>query len=109
MCATVLWAQRLGGMGRVQDHVTALSTYLHRELTSLRHSNGRPVVKCFGKWGQGDAREVQGGVVNFAVLDTEGRTLPYKTVEKEAATEGIHIRTGAHCNPGAWASSLGLR
>eukprot|EP01024_Parvocaulis_polyphysoides_P007510 TRINITY_DN12238_c0_g2_i1.p1 TRINITY_DN12238_c0_g2~~TRINITY_DN12238_c0_g2_i1.p1 ORF type:complete len:299 (-),score=24.38 TRINITY_DN12238_c0_g2_i1:1415-2242(-) len=52
---------------------------------------------------------IQGGIVNFEVLRPDGTVMSYKTVEKEAAKAGLHIRTGCECNPGACYDYLGIQ
>lgn len=41
--------ETLGGISAVQDHVDAIGQYLYEELARLKHSNGEPVVRVFGK------------------------------------------------------------
>lgn len=41
--------ETLGGISAVQDHVDAVGQYLYEELARLKHSNGEPVVRVFGK------------------------------------------------------------
>lgn len=36
-------------------------------MSSLKHSNGAPMLAIFGKHGSSDARDVQGGIINFEV------------------------------------------
>jgi hypothetical protein len=40
---------KLGGIGAVQAHVASLTGYMFRALSALRHSNGAPMLKIFGK------------------------------------------------------------
>lgn len=101
--------RRLGGIKAVQAHVAALTDYLYAELSTLRHSNGAPMLQIFGKHGQAEGHAVQGGIVNFEVLRPDGTVLSYKTFEREAAAAGFHVRTGSECNPGACYSYLGVQ
>ena len=39
---------------------------------------------------------------------SRGFSIPDKVVESDAADAGIHIRTGAECNPGACYAALGI-
>eukprot|EP00884_Botryococcus_braunii_P001647 jgi/Botrbrau1/11483/Bobra.0360s0010.1 len=100
--------QRLGGIKAVQRHVAALSHYLYLQLVSLKHRNGAPVVRIFGKHNQANWQEVQGGIVNFEVLNPAGAPYSYRTFQLESAAAGIHVRTGAECNPGACYSYVGI-
>jgi molybdenum cofactor sulfurtransferase len=53
-------------------------------------------------------QQVQGGILNFEVLRSDGSVFSYKTFEREAAEAGFHVRTGAECNPGACYNYLGV-
>ena len=44
--------EQLGGVEAVQEHVSAVGEYLYDELAKLRHSNGAPLVRVFGKHAQ---------------------------------------------------------
>eukprot|EP00210_Caulerpa_lentillifera_P000805 g779.t1 len=101
--------KRFGGMMRIQQHVTSLTEWLYRRLNSLQHSNGRPLVKIFGKHGAPNSRDVQGGILNFELLGPNGKVLSYKSFELEAAKSGFHIRTGIECNPGAAYNYIGIQ
>lgn len=52
---------------------------------------------------------MQGGILNFEVLRPDGSVFSYKTFEREAASAGFHVRTGAECNPGACYNYLGVQ
>ncbi len=43
---------------RVQAHVACLTEWLYDALTKVRHTNGRPLVRVFGKHGSAHHREV---------------------------------------------------
>lgn len=81
----------------MQDHVYTLTRHLYTRLAALTHSNGAPLVKVFGKHTHQHPRVVQGGIVNFEVLSPSGDPISYRTVDREAAVAGFHIRTGARC------------
>jgi len=101
--------EKLGGVEAVQRHVRALTEYAYDTMSSLRHSNGAPMLKIYGKHHMPNRHEVQGGVVNFTVLRANADPLGYVQVQLESAAAGFHIRTGTSCNPGAAYSSLHLR
>lgn len=48
------------GMDRIQRHVWSLTRWAYEQLSGLRHSNGAPVVRVYGKHDQDD-KAVQGG------------------------------------------------
>ncbi|CAN0049857.1 unnamed protein product, partial [Discosporangium mesarthrocarpum] len=50
----------------------------------------------------------QGPVVAFSVLGPGGGHVGHAEVEKLASLEGIQLRTGCFCNPGACQAALGL-
>eukprot|EP01026_Neomeris_dumetosa_P051267 TRINITY_DN4507_c0_g1_i3.p1 TRINITY_DN4507_c0_g1~~TRINITY_DN4507_c0_g1_i3.p1 ORF type:complete len:788 (-),score=106.11 TRINITY_DN4507_c0_g1_i3:276-2639(-) len=99
---------QLGGIYRIQAHVRSLTEYLYKRLSSLRHSNGNQMLSIFGKHGVPDSYKVQGGIINFEVLNPNREIFSYKQFEKEAAESGFHIRTGAECNPGACYKYIGV-
>lgn len=104
----------LGGIDRVHDHTKSLGQYLYLQLSSLKHSNGMPIVRVFGRWAeQEDIRkkgvaEVQGPTINFQLLNPSSDVLSYKHAEQLLSNEGLHIRSGCTCNPGACYSYLGI-
>jgi molybdenum cofactor sulfurtransferase len=85
----------LGGVGAVHKHVHSLTRHLYGRLAGLQHSNGAPLVVVFGSHAHPNPEFVQGGIVNFEVIDPSGREFSYKLVERTAAEAGFHIRAGA--------------
>ena len=79
----------------MQDHVYALTRYFYERLANMKHSNGSPIARVFGKHTNRSPREVQGGILNFEILDAHRCPVSYRTVETDAAAAGFHIRTGA--------------
>ena len=63
----------------------------------LRHGNGRPVVRLYGP----STCEDRGGTVTLNFCDPDGHALDFRRVEELAGTQGISLRTGCFCNPGA--------
>lgn len=95
----------LGGVPAIQAHVHALTRHLFRRLDGMRHTNGAPLLQIFGKHRHPAPEAVQGGIVNFEVLDAEGNVVSYRLIEKESADAGFHIRTGA-CSAGCVSSRV---
>jgi len=95
------------GIDRITRHVWALTQWAYEQLMHLKHRNGQPVVRVYGKHGQGDS-SVQGGVISFNVLRPDGRYVGYHQVQKLAAKNRFHVRSGCQCNPGACFDYLGL-
>lgn len=95
------------GIDRITHHVWALTLWTYEQLRVLRHRNGQPVVRVYGKHDLGDPR-VQGGVISFNVLTPEGTYIGYHHVQKLAARYRFHVRSGCQCNPGACFDYLGI-
>jgi selenocysteine lyase/cysteine desulfurase len=87
---------------RIHQRVTALVGYLLEEMQRLAHSNGAPLVRIYGP----TDHNARGGTVAFNLMDPDGGFFPYQLVEAEANREGISIRAGCFCNPGAGEFSL---
>lgn len=85
------------GIDRINAHVMRLTGVMLRELASLRHSNGAPMVRVYGPTGS----EMRGGCVAFNLLDPEGETVDFRVVEQRTNAANVSIRTGFFCNPGA--------
>jgi selenocysteine lyase/cysteine desulfurase len=81
----------------VRERVRALTGWLLDQLAGLRHANGRPMCRLYGPAGL----EGRGGTVAFNLLDPAGRIVDERLVATEAAAEGLSLRTGCFCNPGA--------
>lgn len=128
--------ESVGGMEAIAAHTRCLAEDLHARLRALRHANGNPVLRFFGRWGSGaigrssprkgvapstgasdtgecDAgnapgRPGQGPVLAMSFVGPGGEPVGHAEVGKLAALEGIQLRTGCFCNPGACQAALGL-
>jgi len=96
---------RSAGLDNIHTRVQCLAQWLIRELESLHHSNGRPVVRIYGPGAAGP----RGGTVTMNFYDREGSVIDHLRIEEMAARERISIRTGCFCNPGGGEAALGLR
>ncbi|XP_051507262.1 molybdenum cofactor sulfurase isoform X2 [Myxocyprinus asiaticus] len=96
-----------GSVLNIQLHTFGLARYTFIVLSCLRHSNGKPVaqIHCDNEF-QNIAE--QGAILNFNLLDCQGRTVGYSQVDKMASLFNIHIRTGCFCNTGACQRYLGI-
>jgi selenocysteine lyase/cysteine desulfurase len=92
------------GIGTIAERVRCLTGWLLEELLALRHGNGRAMVRIYGP-ANTDAR---GGTVTLNLYDPQGHLLDYRRIEELAGEEGISLRTGCFCNPGAGEIAEGL-
>lgn len=84
------------GMAKINERVTTLIKYLYNQLISLKHENGKPVIKIFG---HNDFTNHGGNIVlNF--IDKNGDVIPFTEIELLANKKNISIRSGCFCNPG---------
>jgi selenocysteine lyase/cysteine desulfurase len=95
VCDGLRWLRRLG-MRRIEQHVSGLTAQL---LAGLRALGDRVIV-----YGPLDTR-ARGGVVAFNVRSGD-RVLPYEDVVDAANADGIALRGGCFCNPGAAEQAL---
>jgi selenocysteine lyase/cysteine desulfurase len=92
------------GVDRIHDRVRALSGWLIEELLALRHGNGRPVARLYGR----PTTEGRGATLAMNLYDAAGRVIDHPFVERSAGERMISLRTGCFCNPGAGEVALGL-
>ncbi len=92
------------GIETIHRRVHCLTGWLLEQFMSLRHENGRAMVRIYGP----AANQDRGGTVTFNLYDPHGHLLDYRRVEELAGQEGISLRTGCFCNPGAGETAEGL-
>ena len=92
------------GLDVIAERVRCLTGWLLDEFLALRHSNGRAMVRIYGP----ATTENRGGTVTFNLYDPQGHLLDYRRIEELAGAEGISLRTGCFCNPGAGEMAEGL-
>lgn len=92
------------GMDTIQAHVNRLTGDLLQQLMALQHSNGRPMVRLYGP----AHMQQRGGTVTMNLYDPEGHLVDYRRVEELASEQGISLRTGCFCNPGAGEAAEGI-
>ncbi|MCC7416070.1 MAG: aminotransferase class V-fold PLP-dependent enzyme [Acidobacteria bacterium] len=93
------------GVEAIGTRVRCLTAWLLEQLLALRHPGGRPMVRIYGP-----ADTIgRGGTITLNLYDPEGHLLDYRRVEELASAQGISLRTGCFCNPGAaeWAEGIG--
>jgi selenocysteine lyase/cysteine desulfurase len=92
------------GVDAIQTRVGCLTGWLLERLLGLRHGNGRPMVRIYGP---ADTTR-RGGTIAMNLYDPQGSLLDYSRVEELAGQQGISLRTGCFCNPGAGETAEGL-
>lgn len=92
------------GMDAIHERVLSLTGRLLDGLLGLRHGTAQPLVKIHGP---ADLHQ-RGGTVTVTFLDRDGFGIDDRRVEQLANWEGISLRTGCFCNPGAGEVAHGL-
>jgi selenocysteine lyase/cysteine desulfurase len=85
------------GIERIHTRVRCLTGWLLDELVALRHATGKPMVRIYGPVTTTD----RGATITLNFYDPEGHLLDDRRVEELAGRQGISLRTGCFCNPGA--------
>ena len=92
------------GIGAIRERVGCLTSWTLARLLSLRHRSGRPLVRILGPEDTAD----RGGTIAFTLMDERGRSHDIRQVCRLAANDGIGLRSGFFCNPGAGEAAFGL-
>ena len=79
----------------LETRLTCLARDLRRRLAALTHPDGAPAVRLYGP------PDADGSVITLNLLRPDGAVRPYAEVEARAAREGLALRGGCFCNPGA--------
>jgi molybdenum cofactor sulfurtransferase len=85
------------GMDTIQTRVQCLTAWLLDQLMGLRHSNGRAMVRLYGPVNS----VMRGATVTLNFYDPDGHLMDYRRIEELAGEQGMSLRTGCFCNPGA--------
>lgn len=99
------------GIPNIGMHVGSLAKFTASQLSGLKHENGNSVCVLYGNhasaryWGDNCN---QGPIIAFNLKRMDGTWIGYREVEKLAALNSIHLRTGCFCNPGACSNLLEL-
>jgi selenocysteine lyase/cysteine desulfurase len=92
------------GIDVVHRRVGALTGWLVAALSSLRHSNGAPLLTIYGPSDTGG----RGGTLALNFRDPDGRFIDHQLIEERAGARQISIRSGCFCNPGAGELAMGI-
>ena len=85
------------GYKLIHERVRTLTGWLLDNLSAMKHSNGKPLVRVYGPLGT----EKRGGAVTVNFFDKDEKPIDIRLVEKAANEHNISLRTGCFCNPGA--------
>ena len=91
------------GIDLIHERVQCLTGWLLNQLATLRHRNGRPLVRVYGPL---DC-EKRGGTIALSFHDPVGRLVDCYLIERRANEQSISLRSGCHCNPGGCEVALG--
>ncbi|MCO8269653.1 aminotransferase class V-fold PLP-dependent enzyme [Actinoplanes sp. TRM 88003] len=93
------------GREAVRTQVATLTSTVLTGLSALTHGNGQPLVRLYGPADNAG----RGATVAFNLLDPSGVVVDERLVAAEALTDGLSLRTGCFCNPGAGEGAFGIR
>ncbi len=91
------------GMSRVNAHVTRLANKFAEALKSLSARDGSPLAVIYG-----DTRSPDHGATIAFNLRNRGKYIPFAHVVERARNEGVSLRGGCFCNPGASEVAFGF-
>ena len=92
------------GIDIINARVRCLTSWLLQRLVQLQHSNGHHMVRIYGP----TTTDSRGGTIAMNFYDPEGRLVDYRRIEEMAGEQGISLRTGCFCNPGAGETAEGI-
>jgi selenocysteine lyase/cysteine desulfurase len=85
------------GLHNIRRHVSHHTQAFISGLTALAHRGREPLAEVYGPHCATD----RGATVAFNIKSRTGRAIPYPIVEGRARQQGVAIRGGCFCNPGA--------
>jgi selenocysteine lyase/cysteine desulfurase len=84
------------GMQNISAHVQQLCKLFLQQLQTLKHYNGKPLIKLYGS----KNTENRGATFLINFFDIKGQLYPFHFIEEKANANMISLRTGCFCNPG---------
>jgi selenocysteine lyase/cysteine desulfurase len=84
------------GIENICKRVNEMISLLINELSTLRHTNGLPLIKIYGC----TDIEKRGGTMMMNFFDNNGLQYPYQCIQAAANKRLISLRAGCFCNPG---------
>ncbi|HET8950213.1 MAG TPA: aminotransferase class V-fold PLP-dependent enzyme [Solirubrobacteraceae bacterium] len=85
------------GIDTISRRVERLGTWLLEAMQAVEHPDGSPAIRIYGPAGW----DRRGGTIAFNFLRPDGSVVDERLVDRAAAEQGISLRTGCFCNPGA--------
>jgi selenocysteine lyase/cysteine desulfurase len=85
------------GYDVIHERVRTLTGWLLDNLSSMKHSNGMPLVYIYGP----TTIDQRGGAVTVNFYDPNKQPVDHRLIEQQANEANISLRTGCFCNPGA--------
>ncbi len=92
------------GVELIHQRCRCLTGWLISELTSLRHANGRALVRLYGT----ASTERRGGAATMNFYAPDNTVISHLEIENLASRANISLRTGCFCNPGGGEVALEL-
>ncbi|XP_048526056.1 molybdenum cofactor sulfurase-like [Dendroctonus ponderosae] len=88
-------------------HTFNVAKYTFANLMEMHHSNGTAVAELYHDT-KFESVKTQGSIINFNLKRPNGNHVGYSEVLHFANLNGVHLRTGCFCNPGACQKYLKL-
>ncbi|HKY96890.1 MAG TPA: aminotransferase class V-fold PLP-dependent enzyme [Gemmatimonadaceae bacterium] len=92
------------GIDRINRHVTTHAMTFLEGLTRLCSRSGARLVRVYGP----RPGATRGATIAFNVIGADGNTVPFGRVVERARNEGVSLRGGCFCNPGASERAFGF-
>lgn len=96
----------------VGQHARTLTHMAMERMSQIKHGNGQPLCRIYDAsfFGEIDSPyiTVHGTAVAFTLFDSANQPIGHVELDKLAAVNNIHIRTGGLCNIGAVSRAIGL-
>lgn len=92
------------GVETIHERCRCLTGWLLEQLLSLRHANGRRLIRLYGP----TSAEGRGGAMTMNFYDDRDQVINHLEIEEAASSANISLRTGCFCNPGGGETALEL-
>ena len=92
------------GITTIHQRVRALTAWTLEQMLPLKHASGLPLATILGPANTTD----RGGTLSFVLQDPSGKRHDIRRVCALAAQQGLALRSGCFCNPGAGETAFGV-